>query len=54
MDHFFDAVRGSPKNKVTLLNEVIDKHGLKPEAMVFVGDAETDWLAAQQLGVNFL
>ena len=54
MGHFFDAVRGSPKDKVTLLNEIMDKHDLKPEEVVFVGDAETDWLAAKELGLHFL
>ena len=54
MDHFFDSVRGSPKNKVTLLNEVMDEYSLKPEEIVFVGDAETDWHAAQETGVSFL
>ena len=54
MDHFFDAVRGSPKDKVTLLGEVMDEYKLKPEEMMFVGDAETDWSAARETGVPFL
>jgi len=54
MDHFFGSVRGSPKDKVTLLGEVMDEYHLKPEEMVFVGDAETDWHAARETGVPFL
>ena len=54
MGHFFDVVRGSPKDKVTLLDEVMVKYNLKPEEMVFVGDTETDWRAAQKLGIHFL
>jgi len=54
MDHFFGSVRGSPKDKVTLLGEVMDEYKLKPEEMVFVGDAETDWHAARKTGVPFL
>jgi phosphoglycolate phosphatase-like HAD superfamily hydrolase len=54
MDHFFAAVRGSPKDKVTLLSEIIGKYDLKPEKIVFVGDADTDWQAAQQLKIPFL
>ena len=54
MDHFFDSVRGSPKNKVTLLGELMDEYQLKPEEMVFIGDAETDWRAAQATGVPFI
>ena len=54
MDHFFDAVRGSPKDKVTLLQEVMGEYNLRPDKMVFVGDAETDWYAAQKLKIPFL
>ena len=54
MGHYFDTVRGSPKDKVTLLSEIIEEHSLKPEKMVFVGDAETDWNAARKLGLPFL
>ena len=54
MDHFFGSVRGSPKDKVTLLGEVMDEYHLKPEEMVFIGDAETDWHAARETGVPFL
>lgn len=54
MDHFFCSVRGSPKDKVILLGEVMDEYHLKPEEMVFIGDAETDWRAARKTGVPFL
>jgi phosphoglycolate phosphatase-like HAD superfamily hydrolase len=54
MVHFFDSVRGSPKDKVTLLGEVMDEYHLKPEEIVFIGDAETDWCAARETGVNFI
>ncbi len=54
MAHFFDSVRGSPKDKVTLLGEVMDEYHLKPEEMVFIGDAETDWCAARKSGVPFI
>ena len=54
VDHYFDAVRGSPKDKVTLLSEIIEEYNLKPGKMMFVGDAETDWNAAKKLGLPFL
>ena len=54
MGHYFDAVRGSPKDKVTLLGDIMDEYNLRPEKMVFVGDAETDWQAAQKLKIPFL
>jgi len=54
MDHYFKAVRGSPKDKVTLLSEIMEEYNLRPDKMVFVGDAETDWQAAQKLKIPFL
>ena len=54
MERFFDSVRGSPKNKVTLLEELMDEYQLKPEEMMFIGDAETDWRAARETGVPFI
>ena len=54
MEHFFDSVRGSPKNKVTLLGELMDTYQLKPKEMVFIGDAETDWHAAREVGLPFI
>ena len=54
MDHCFDEIRGSPKNKVTLLGEIMDEYHLRPGKVVFVGDAETDWHAAQKLKISFL
>jgi phosphoglycolate phosphatase-like HAD superfamily hydrolase len=54
MDHFFDSVRGAPKDKVSLLKEVMIEYHLKPEEILFVGDAETDWCAARETGVPFI
>jgi phosphoglycolate phosphatase-like HAD superfamily hydrolase len=54
MGHYFNAVRGSPKDKVTLLGEIMKEYNLRPGKMVFIGDAETDWNAAQELGLPFL
>ena len=54
MTRFFEAVRGSPKDKVTLLAEVENDLSLVREKTVYVGDAKTDWNAAQALGLTFL
>ncbi len=53
MEPFFDAVLGSPKDKVTLLLEVMLRFDLKPEEILFIGDAETDWNAARATKVPF-
>ena len=54
MSHFFSSVRGAPKDKVSLLKEVMIEYHLKPEEILFVGDAETDWCAARETGVPFI
>ena len=54
MDHFFNSVRGAPKDKVSLLKEVMIEYHLKPEEIVFIGDAETDWCAARETNVPFI
>jgi HAD superfamily hydrolase (TIGR01549 family) len=54
MSHFFNSVRGAPKDKVSLLKEVMIEYHLKPEEILFIGDAETDWCAARETGVPFI
>ena len=54
MGHYFCEVLGSPKNKEALLKGALSRLKLSPEETVFVGDAETDWNAAKELGVTFL
>ena len=54
MSHFFNSVRGAPKDKVSLLKEVMIEYHLKPEEIVFIGDAETDWCAARETEVPFI
>jgi len=54
MGHFFNSVRGAPKDKVSLLKEVMIEYHLKPEEVAFIGDAETDWRAARETEVPFI
>lgn len=54
ISELFVEVLGSPKSKEILLKEILLKYELCPEEMLFVGDSETDWRAAQQVGVRFI
>jgi len=54
MDKFFDEVLGSPRTKGVLLQDAMNRNGLQPGEVVFVGDAATDWIAARQTGVGFI
>ena len=54
MSHFFNSVRGAPKDKVSLLKEVMIEYHLESEEVAFIGDAETDWCAARETNVPFV
>ena len=54
MEEFFSEVRGSPKKKDIILTEIIQKYGYIASELVFVGDAQTDWVGAKITGVPFI
>ncbi len=54
MGGYFTAVRGSPVLKDVIIREILAAHGLAAERTVFVGDAMTDYSAAEATGVPFL
>ena len=54
MERWFTDVRGSPDTKETLFASVMARHHLKPNDLVFVGDAPSDWAASQNVGVPFI
>ena len=54
MNQYFCEVLGAPKDKVALFQEVLPRFNLTPKETVFVGDAETDWNAAKNMGLPFL
>ena len=54
MANFFTSVLGAPRTKDLLLRDALQQGGLSPAELVFVGDSETDWQAARQVGVWFI
>lgn len=54
IDHRFDGIFGSPRLKETIVAEVMEIHGYKPDEAIFVGDAMTDHRAAEATGVAFI
>ena len=50
---YFKAVYGTPPNKANLLRRIVAESALPPEAVLMVGDASTDWYAAQSVGTQF-
>ena len=51
--HFFDGIYGSPKTKDESVSEILLKVPEKGE-ILFIGDAESDWKAAQNHEIDFI
>jgi len=51
---FFREVRGWPPLKQVHLQELLDRHGLRPDEAVYVGDAVQDINAAEAVGIPFI
>ena len=51
---FFDEVHGSPRGKKEIINDILERFKFDPEKCVFLGDAMTDFDAAQKTGVSFI
>lgn len=52
--HLFSGVFGSPKTKVTIINEILNSTGVQKHRCVFLGDAMTDYNAALKCNVPFV
>jgi len=51
---WFAEIHGSPRTKPEIVRDVCARHGLAPEAMLFIGDAWSDYEAALETGMTFL
>ena len=54
MAQYFDAVCGSPRHKEPIVEELLAGHDLSATKCLFVGDAMTDFRAAQATGLDFV
>jgi phosphoglycolate phosphatase-like HAD superfamily hydrolase len=50
----FREVWGSPTEKPAILGDLMQRHGLAPSEVLFVGDGMSDFKAARTAGVEFL
>jgi beta-phosphoglucomutase-like phosphatase (HAD superfamily) len=50
---YFKEVWGSPKSKKDIVLDCLNRYNIKPEEALFLGDATTDYEAAQATLVNF-
>jgi phosphoglycolate phosphatase-like HAD superfamily hydrolase len=53
LDSFFAEVHGTPRSKPEIVGDILARHGYSPERCMFVGDAQTDFAAAQECGLHF-
>ena len=54
MAPYFTAVHGSPRHKAPIVRELLDVHKLEESRCLFVGDAMTDYRAAEETGLSFI
>ncbi len=54
LDRFFVEVYGSPKTKYEIAALILQQEKLKPEEVIFVGDAISDYEGAHQAGIRFI
>jgi HAD superfamily hydrolase (TIGR01549 family) len=51
---YFRAVRGSPGAKTEILRDLLREESWNPRHMLMVGDADSDFAAARENGLNFV
>lgn len=51
---YFKEIHGSPKEKIDIINNIINNYSLVKDETVYVGDAQSDRIAAEQSGVIFI
>lgn len=54
INKYFQEIYGSPSGKVEIVHRIIKNWGLLPKEIIFIGDAETDFNAAEQTGLCFI
>lgn len=53
LHHYFVEVCGSPRPKHIILEDLLSKYQFEKDRCVFLGDAITDWKAANDVGMPF-
>jgi len=54
MAHYFVSIHGSPPEKESTIVELLRRHGLDHDRVLFVGDAFSDYQAAKTTGLHFV
>lgn len=51
---YFKEVRGSPAVKIDIINAILRDHHLLKQEIIYVGDAQSDRIAAEKAGVVYI
>lgn len=54
LDGYFTSSHGSPRRKGPIVMDLLSRHGLNGPDCLFVGDAMTDYRAAEETGLHFI
>ena len=54
LSRYFWEIHGSPRKKNEILADILNRYGFAADRTLFVGDARTDYEAAQKCGTAFL
>ena len=54
IEHYFKILYGSPESKPGIISKILQDNVLNLNDIVFVGDATSDLVAAQESGVTFI
>ena len=53
LGRFFHEVHGSSRKKSTIVKDIVARYHLTPSEVLFIGDAQTDYQAALENGLDF-
>lgn len=54
LDIYFKGIYGTPKTKPEIIKQILTEHQLSNREAVFIGDAESDKMAAKEAGIIFI
>lgn len=53
LDRYFHEVHGSSRKKSVIVKDILERYRLIPSKVLFIGDAQTDFEAAQENKIDF-
>lgn len=54
MERFFVEIYGAPRKKINAVKDILRKEKIKPLQVLYVGDAMSDYIAAQKNKIHFI